>query len=34
MTTLEFIPVLYIALCFGATVGFVTAVLLNHAIEH
>jgi hypothetical protein len=35
MTTLEFIAALYVALCVGATIGYVLAALLiNNAREH
>jgi uncharacterized membrane-anchored protein YhcB (DUF1043 family) len=34
MTTLEFVAVLYIALCVGATIGYVVAGLLANANRH
>jgi uncharacterized membrane-anchored protein YhcB (DUF1043 family) len=34
MTTFEFIAVLYIALCVGATIGYVIASLLANASRH
>ena len=33
MTTLEFIAALYVALCVGATIGYVIAALLINASE-
>jgi hypothetical protein len=34
MTTLEFIAVLFVALCIGATIGYVIVVLLEKASKH
>jgi uncharacterized membrane-anchored protein YhcB (DUF1043 family) len=34
MTTLEFIAVLFVALCIGATIGYVIAGLLEKASKH
>ena len=33
MTTLEFVAMLYVALCVGATIGYLVAVLLINATE-
>jgi hypothetical protein len=34
MTTLEFIAALYVAMCLGATIGYVIAGLLANASKH
>jgi len=34
MTTLELIALLYVALCIGATIGYVIAGLLTNASNH
>jgi uncharacterized membrane-anchored protein YhcB (DUF1043 family) len=34
MTTLELVAVIYVALCVGATIGYVIAGLLANASKH